>query len=161
MWARALRRSRDRAMRVRWVAAVGRQVAMSSSYWRDGPLAGLLDPGGLPPAGDAAAGVREGDLEDLDAGAGAGRRERGQGAAPAVDAAGLLLGGEQDVCRVPDQGDRGEGLGVGVVDHRGPGGLVDEEPQRGGVAGQGEGPGGAGLAGPGPVVVWPRARRSR
>ena len=44
---------------------------------------------------------------------------------------------------MPDQRDGGQGAGVGVVDHGGPGRLVEVEAQRCGVTGQAEGPGGS------------------
>ena len=70
----------------------------------------------------------------------------GEHAAPAGDPTLLLDGVEQDERGVRDADDRGQRRLVRVVDHDGAGLGVDPLTQPGGVTGQRQRPGGAGLA---------------
>ena len=118
-------------------------LVLLHSPWRAVELAVFL-----PPVDDAAAAVGLGGLQDLHSGAGARGRQARQGSSPALDASGLLVRGEEHVCRVPHVRDRGQGLLVRVVHHHGTGSRVPEPAQRRRISGQRKGPGRARLAGP-------------
>jgi hypothetical protein len=84
-------------------------------------------------AHEAAVENGQGDLQNLDSRAGALRRKPRESSSPAAHASRLLVGGKQDVCRVPHHSDRGQGSGVRVVQHGGAREVIEVEAQRGRV----------------------------
>src|ERR1035437_2117476 len=90
-------RSRDNAIRVRWVQAAGALVAMSSSYCATAHGRGVEGALLVPPVADPASAVGLGGFQDLDPGAGPRGCQPSQGPAPALDAAGLVARGQEHV----------------------------------------------------------------